>query len=31
MKKTYQKPTITSMGLLRDITKCTLSGIVPLR
>jgi hypothetical protein len=26
MKKAYQKPTITSMGLLRDVTKCVLSG-----
>jgi hypothetical protein len=29
MKKTYQKPTIISLGLLRNLTKCTLSNIVP--
>lgn len=26
MKKTYHKPAITSLGLLRDVTKCLLSG-----
>jgi hypothetical protein len=26
MKKTYQKPSITSLGLLRSITKVSLSG-----
>jgi hypothetical protein len=27
MKKSYQKPCITALGLLRDITKVSLSGI----
>ncbi len=26
MKKTYNKPVITALGLLRDVTKQTLSG-----
>lgn len=26
MKKTYNKPTITALGLLRSITKVALSG-----
>jgi len=26
MKKTYQKPSITALGLLRSITKVALSG-----
>jgi hypothetical protein len=26
MKKAYQKPSITALGLLRSITKCGFSG-----
>lgn len=29
MKKTYQKPSITALGLLRSVTKCVLSGQLP--
>ena len=27
MKKAYQKPSITALGLLRSVTKCLYSGI----
>lgn len=29
MKKTYQKPSIASLGLLRSVTKCVYSGQLP--
>lgn len=29
MKKTYQKPSITSLGVLRSVTKCVYSGQLP--
>jgi hypothetical protein len=29
MKKTYDKPSITALGLLRSVTKCLFSGQLP--
>lgn len=29
MKKTYQKPCITALGLLRDVTKQRMSNLPP--
>lgn len=29
MKKTYHKPSITALGMLRSVTKCLYSGECP--